>query len=288
MWNLESFAAGGRQLCCVRSTKPAGPIVGMIHGVLRSWNYLLPIASRLREAYEICALDQRGHGTSDRAERYLTIDYVEDALAWIRESLGRPVILYGHSLGAMVAAGAAAACPQLVRGVILEDPPFHTLGDRIRETTFHSYFSAIRPFVGSNAPVSESAQRLAELRYSAPGTGMEYRLGDVRDAVSLRFLAATLRRVDPVVVDPIVEGRWLDGYDCDDVFRSIRCPVLLLQADSASGGMLYDVDVQRFKELAGDVTHLRMPGVGHAMHWQRTEEIVNLSFAFCESLDGHA
>lgn len=258
----------------------------MLHGVMRGWNYLLPPASQLREAYEIFALEQRGHGTSDRAERYLVVDYAEDAVAWLREAIGRPAVLYGHSLGAMAAAGAAAACPKLVRGLILEDPPFHTLGARIRETTFHSYFSAIAPLVGSQNPVPVLAEQLAEVRYSAPHTGMEYRLGDVRDAVSLRFLAAALRNVDPRVVEPIVAGTWLDGYDCEEIFAGIQCPVLLLQADPAAGGMLYDADVQMLKERTKDVVHIRMPGVGHAMHWQRTQEVVNLIFGFLESLDG--
>ena len=35
-------------------------------------------------------------------------------------------------------------------------------------------------------------------------------------------------------------ARWLEGYDQQRVFQSIRCPVLLLQADAAAGGMLAD------------------------------------------------
>lgn len=286
MWSLETFSRGRRRLCYTTSTRCVGPTIAMLHGVLRGWNYMLPLSSHLGNAFEVAALDHRGHGNSDRAERYLVVDYVEDAVAWLQEAVGRPVVLYGHSLGAMVAAGVAAECPELVRGIVLEDPPFHCLGNRIAETSFLSYFQALAPFVGAQQPVVELARALRELTYVDPGSGRTLRLGDVRDALSLRHFASSLRRVDPKVIEPIVAGRWLDDFDCERVFRGIRCPTLLLQADVAAGGMLADVDVACMQELVDDLVHLRMPGVGHSMHWQRTAEIVNHVIAFVESLDG--
>ena len=68
-------------------------------------------------------IDHRGHGGSGRAPgQYRVVDHVEDALT-VLNWLGRPAVLFGHSLGALVAAAAAAARPELVRAVVLEDPP---------------------------------------------------------------------------------------------------------------------------------------------------------------------
>jgi pimeloyl-ACP methyl ester carboxylesterase len=286
MWNLETFAPGERKLCYVRSATSAGPPLALFHGVLRGWDFMLPLSLRLAGGYELWALDQRGHGMSDHAERYLTVDYVADAVAWLRDAVGKPMTLYGHSLGAMVAAAVAAECPELVRGVILEDPPFHTLGHRIRGTGFQSYFAALAPLVGSQEPISLLAKRLADVTFTDPATGTTTRLGDVRDPAALRFFAASLRRCDRRVVEPIIAGTWLDGYDCEAVFRNIQTPVLLLEADRAAGGMLDAAEVEQMKRCATDVSHVRMSGVGHAMHWQRTQEVVNLTIAFLESLDG--
>lgn len=299
-WTTERFTHADRRLSfahltesTVENGKPVPrTAIALLHGVLRSWNVFLPLTAHLATQYDLWALDQRGHGASERGGRYLVVDYVEDAVAWLRATFGRqgrvrPVVLYGHSLGAMVAAGAAAACPELVRGVVLEDPPFRTLGPHIGATNFHGYFEQIAQLVRDRAPtstVAELARSLAEIKFVDPRTGGSQRLGDVRDPASLRFSAAALMHVDPHVLDPLVAGDWLDGYDEDGVFAGLKCPVLLLQADAALGGMLVDEDVARLRALAADVTHIRMSGVGHMMHWQRTQEIANFTFSFIESL----
>lgn len=299
-WSTQRFTIAERRLGVAHTDnhdvldgKPApAATIAMFHGVLRSWNVFLPLTAHLSTRYGIWALDQRGHGTSDRASRYLVVDFVEDAVAWIRSTFGRPgqvkpVVLYGHSLGAMVAAGVAAAVPELVRAVILEDPPFRTLGPHIGATNFHSYFEQISLLVRNPAATTstaELARRLADVKFVDPTSGRAQRLGEVRDPTSLRFSAASLLNVDPHVFDPLIAGDWLDGYDEDAVFAGLKCPVLLLQADTALGGMLVDADVERLRALATDVTLVHMPGVGHMMHWQRTQEIASLTFNFLEAL----
>ena len=117
------------------------------------------------------------------------------------------VFVYGHSLGAMVAAAVAMRRPKRVTGVVLEDPPFHTMGERIHESPLGSYFAALRGLAGSAKPVGELARELAEVSY---GPGGSLRCGDTRDATTLRFAASCLRRLDPAVLEPIAAGRWLD------------------------------------------------------------------------------
>jgi hypothetical protein len=61
--------------------------------------------------------------------------------------------------------------------------------------------------------------------------------------------------------------------------------VLLLQADAGAGGMLADADVDSARTHIRSCNHVRMAGVGHGIHWQRTQEVINLVFSFIESLD---
>lgn len=260
------------------------PLIGL-HGVLRCWQCLLPLASALPPRWHLQFVDHRGHGRSDRAARYLVTDYAADIAELLRTQAAAPVILYGHSLGAMAAAHVAAAIPDRVRAVVLEDPPFHTMGERIASTPLLSYFSALEPLAGRNLPHAELLVRLSDAPLTNPLTGQTVRLGDTRDPAAIRFAAAALQRLDPAVLQPIVAGEWLTGYDLDFVARTLQCPVLLLQADHAAGGMLIDDDVHRWRELVADLTVVRFPGAGHMLHWQRTRDVANAMTAFLESLD---
>ncbi|HEX4148508.1 MAG TPA: alpha/beta hydrolase [Pirellulales bacterium] len=284
MWTDNEFRYENRRLHYIRTAAGASPLA-LLHGVLRSANSFLPLGP-LATRYELLALDQRGHGTSDRAApNYRVADYVRDAVAWVRECVRRPVVVYGHSLGAMVAAAVAAELPDRVRGAILEDPPFQTLGSRIAGSAWQDYFRALAEIAGSSAPIETLVDQLRGVPMRDATTGSVYRLGDLRDAAALRFFASSLRQVDASILDLMLAGRWLEGYDQQRVFQSIRCPVLLVQADAAAGGMLDDADVQLAQSLMKSCHHVRMAGVGHGIHWQRTQDMINLVYSFVESLD---
>lgn len=279
----QSILAGALRLR-LASGPASGPPLMLLHGVTRRWQTFLPILPALSLRWQCHAIDFRGHGGSGHAAgRYFVADYAGDATAAVRH-VGEPAVVYGHSLGAMVAAATAADLPDLVRAVVLEDPPFETMGSRIRQTRLHSYFAGLQALAGSQKGLPELAREIAELRYVDPESGESIRAGDIRDAASLRFAAACLQRLDPDVLTPIAAGRWLQGYDRDAILQRIRCPVLLLQADDTAGGMLTDEDAAACETLIADCTRVRMPQVNHLMHWSRTQDVVNVVTSFLESV----
>lgn len=208
---------------------------------------------------------------------------MRDAVSLVAD-LTAPVVVYGHSLGAMVAAATAAELPQRVRALVLEDPPFETLGEQIRKTQFYSLFTIMRAASSSPLEVDELARALAEERVIPPGRQESVRLGDVRDGTALRFMAGCLKHVDAEVWDPILAGRWLDGYDKPKILAGIHCPTLLLQGDVSLGGMLSD---SAAAEIQRSVRHcIRQPvaGVGHLIHSLQAETTLRLVGGFLESL----
>jgi len=274
-----------RGLQFVSSDHRGHPLL-MFHGVTRRWQTFVPVASQLSMRWQVHAMDFRGHGNSARSTHgYRVIDYLEDALAAIDRVSGESVVLYGHSLGAMVVAAAASERPDRVSAIVMEDPPMHTMGARIAETSLLPFFSALKPFAGSQEPVSSIARKLAETRLPDSKKDGDVRLGDMRDATSLQFTAACVKKLDPEVFDPILAGEWLDGFDTEHVFRNVRCPALLVQADTPCGGMLTDEDAQSITSLAPDVVRVKLPGCGHLVHWSRTAELLNHVHAFLESLE---
>lgn len=185
----------------------------------------------------------------------------------------------------MVAAGVAANLGGRICAVILEDPPFETMGSRIGQTPWLSYFTAIQRIVhDSPLGIQTLARELADIVTTDPLTSKQTRLGDVRDAASIRFLAACLRDVDPAVLDPIVAGRWLDGFNRQEFAETVRIPTLLLQADPAAGGMLMDDEARQFAAAAGDATLVKLAGAGHNLHTSRTQDVLNLVTQFLDAL----
>ncbi len=282
----HTLTAGDASLHYARGPS-SGPPLLFLHGVLRGWQDFLPLIPPLTARWHVHALDFRGHGrSSPRPGRYCVVDYVEDAAAFLKHGCDEPAVLYGHSLGAMVAlAVAGGPHADAVKAVVLEDPPFETVGRNIRETVYLSQFRGMQPFAGSKKSVDDIARGLAEILLIAPGTGRATRLGDVRDGVSLRFSARCLKQVDPEVFAPLVAGEWLAGYDLDAIVTNVRCPVLLLQGDMVAGGMLTDADASRLINRLPDCTHLKLEGVGHLIHWTQIETTLRLLIAYLESLD---
>src|SRR4051812_21747889 len=183
----------------------------MFHGVGRKGIDFLPLVPVLASRWHLHLVDHRGHGGSGRVPgQYRVADHVPDALA-ILSWLGRPAVLFGHSLGALVAAGAAAARPELVLAVVLEDPPSAGFLARLPETGYFATFQAMRRLAGSQRPTAELARELGETLVPAPNGQVP--LSSLRDGCALRFIARCLQDVDGEIFTPALEGRWLDGYD---------------------------------------------------------------------------
>ena len=279
----RSYTAAGLRLNVAVGPPNGAPLV-FFHGVTRRWQTFLPLLSAFLPRWQIFAVDFPGHGRSDRAESsYLVIDYVRWAEEFLRTHITGDACLYGHSLGSMVAAGCASRLSS-IRGIILEDPPFDVMGERIATTPLLSYFRDLSRFAGATASVEEVTRQISEIRMGVAGSPNTFRLGDIRDGVSLRFTAASLRQLDPRVLADVIERNWLEGYDQEAILGRVPCPALLLQGDVKAGGMLPDDDAGEVIRWLRDGTLIRFPGIGHVIHWARTQDVINAAHGFLESL----
>jgi pimeloyl-ACP methyl ester carboxylesterase len=257
----------------------------MLHGVGRAGRTFSSFAMMLPERFRIRTLDFRGHGASGRAfEAYRIVDYVRDATAAI-DAIGKPVVLYGHSLGSLVSAAAASLRPQLVRAVVLEDPPSSAFWAGLKETQYYPTFKAMRRWAGrSDLSIPEITASFGNEVVKSWPDGRVMRIRDVRDAVSLRFSATCARDMDPAVMDCILHDQWQIGYDYHAVFSAIRCPALLMRGDTAKGGMLPEEDAVTLSQLMSDSVRIDFPTAGHLLHWQVRSELAGQVSAFLETL----
>lgn len=251
-----------------------GPALLLLHGVARNasdWEGLVPTLER---DWQVIALDQRGHGQSEWAQgAYRVIDYARDAAVFIREHFSSPVTVLGHSLGAMVALWLAAECDAQIARVVLEDPPFHSMGRRIASTPYQQQFAAMQRLACRRWEDLE-ALTAALSNVEIPSVTGTVRLGDLRDRASLRYSAECLRQVDPDVFSPLVAGVWLDAFDHEALWSRVKCPLLLLQGDPATGGACSDADVALARERTCHCQYQRFDGVGHHIHGTRPQEVL--------------
>jgi pimeloyl-ACP methyl ester carboxylesterase len=82
-----------------------------------------PLAALLAPKLTVVNYDRRGRGKSGDAKEYAVEREVEDLAALIQEC-GGTASLYGASSGAVLAIETAARKPELVRRVVLYEPPF--------------------------------------------------------------------------------------------------------------------------------------------------------------------
>ncbi|NEB36819.1 alpha/beta hydrolase [Streptomyces sp. SID14515] len=110
----------GRRLSFLDFGGPGRPLLAL-HGHFGEGRTFTRLAGELGDAWRVVALDQRGHGHSDRSADYSRTGYVEDAAAVLEHlGIGGAVVL-GHSLGGVNAYQLAARRPGLVDALIVED-----------------------------------------------------------------------------------------------------------------------------------------------------------------------
>ena len=99
-----------------------GPPLVLLHGLGRRWQIFMPLIPALSLRWRLFVPDLRGHGKSGRVPRgYRGPDYSEDITRFLRERVPEPAVLFGHSLGGLLAMWVASHNPELVRALILGD-----------------------------------------------------------------------------------------------------------------------------------------------------------------------
>jgi non-heme chloroperoxidase len=97
----------------------AHPLI-LLHGYTDLWVSFSAVLPALAATYHAYALDQRGHGDSDRpASGYTMPDFAADVVAFMAAMGLTRATLVGHSMGSFVAQQVALAAPECVARLVL-------------------------------------------------------------------------------------------------------------------------------------------------------------------------
>jgi lipase len=245
-WAEGSAPGRGVRLFVRRVIEPVAPPVLLLHALGVSGSVLQPFARRLLPELAAIAPDLRGHGESDAPPNgYLPTDYAADLAELIPAELASDtsrtwsgaVPIVGHSLGALVGMQLAATRPDLVRWLVLLDPP---LDSRLRNT---------------------EVEDVSRLRHAPPGALEAYLLA--RNPGGGELLANALAREFRRAVDATFETLLAAGP-----FLALPVPArtLLVQADPAAGGVLGDRAAAEAVSALGNAALVKLDGASHAVH----------------------
>lgn len=127
----------GAPVLHVASDVGSGPTVVLVHGIASSsvtFHFLVPL---LEQHFRCVSIDILGFGRSPTPEtaEYTLDEHVAALHATIKANrLRGPLIIVGHSLGALISARFAAEHPQLVKHLVLVSPPVYlspsSIGDK--------------------------------------------------------------------------------------------------------------------------------------------------------------
>jgi N-formylmaleamate deformylase len=267
-----AVTANGVNLHYWRSSMPAQASSGLLsrikprltlillHGQMENGRCWVRVAETLRPFYDLVVPDSRGHGMSEAPESGYGIEDRAGDIAGIIQSLelDRPVLV-GYSLGAETAIGTAAIYPNLVRAVVLEDPPWPGR------------------FYGSTP--EERTERAAKWREEV----VEMRKKNRKDLLTqvheqhpdwvdeeLEPWVEAKKQINPNITNIIFapRRRW------SDYVRETECPILLITADPARGATVSEQTVKEASIFMKNGRVVNIPGAGHSIHREQLDAYI--------------
>ncbi len=231
----------------------SGPPVLLLHGLAgygREWQRS---ADLLTASFRVFALDQRGHGNSQRRSSDSRREaYVEDVAMVIGELGLGPVTLVGQSMGANTAMLVAAEHPELVAClVVIEGSPGGPDDPDLAVQAAEQIGASLRRW-----PVPFADRDAARAFFVEKGFDAEAWTGGLEqrpDGLWQRFAVDTM----------IACMRDLQSRSYWDQWRQVRCPTLLIFGEH---GMFDAEHEQKVADALPGCRLVRIAGAGHDVH----------------------
>ena len=265
-WQSNFIQTNGIRLHYTR-TGGDKPALLMLHGITDSgpaWNRT---ASALAADYDCLLVDGRGHGLSDKpADGYHSDDYAAD-FAGLIEGLGLgSVLVMGHSLGAINAATLAGNYPHLVRGAVLEDPPWRDRNDTANQMTPEQTKKWMEEWRAGL--IAQQQQSLEEIIAAGQERSPLWRADEFPE------WAMGKQQVNPDVLTKGVLRTW------EELVPRIGCPALLVSGDPAQGGIVTPGLAAIVCAANPHFRHAHIPGTGHNIRRDDFDAYIQLVRAF--------
>ena len=227
------------------------PPLLLLHGGAQTAHSWDEVAPELAADHHAVALDQRGHGDSDRAPDgvYRRADFVADVRGFLEDRGWPAATLIGLSMGGLNAIAFAASHPERVRGLVVVDvaPTVEragrdAIGRQLTRRDFDSFEEAVAAAHAFNPrrTLENIRERLRHALRQTPDGRWTYKF-------------------DPAVfgaADLELEALW-------EEVRRIRAPTLLVRG--AESPILAAETAERFRRELPGCTVAEVSGAGHSV-----------------------
>ena len=280
-----------------------GPALVLFHAQLLDWFSYHRVLAKLSRKFHVFAVDYPGHGQTRLPSDYaMTANQIGSDLAVFIESINAgPVYITGNSSGGLLTTWLAANLPDLVKAIVLEDPPlFSAEYPEIQRTiaykAFQTSFQAMREdyhgdfldywiahstqfFRKYTGPLSQPLIQFVVKLYKAANRGQAVELAFV--PVSVQEMIRGLHSYNPHFGAAFYNGQWNAGFDHAEALGRIQCPTLLLhtnfeiEPDGCLVGAMSQEQADKAASLLKNGTYLRVDSA-HVIHLEHPDEFVDI------------
>lgn len=238
----------------------------LLHAVTRDRHDFHDFCQTLPHGLVAHPMDLPGHGDAPRLAHY-TVAAMAQAIAL---PAAAPVVIWGHSLGGLVATAIVAQRPASVRALILEDPPiFDAQQPRLDTTHWARGFRALHGIMtgrGANWSLADWEAAAADW----PSGNGDTTIAQSAGPAGVVRRAKQIASLDPNIPLAMVAPGLFAGFDPLAAIKSAPCPITILAGDRGLGSALSDEDV-RILAAEHNVRIVPVPGAGHFIREARPD-----------------
>jgi pimeloyl-ACP methyl ester carboxylesterase len=287
-----------------------GPALLLLHAQLLDWYTYSSVLPELSKKFHVFAVDYPGHGKTTVADGYsMTANQIGSDLGnFIKDVIGKPAYVTGNSSGGLLTTWLAANRPELVKAIILEDPPlFSAEYPEIKRTIAMKAFITSHNAIQEGYPgnfldywIKNSAQFFRIYAGPLAQPLIEFAVNSYRSAnpgqpVEIAFLPPSVQEVirgldhyDPHFGAAFYDGTWNAGFNHAGALQKIQCPALLLhanfeiEADGTLNGAMSQEQASRVAALLQQGQYLKVDS-SHVINLEHPDEFIRIVENFLSS-----
>jgi pimeloyl-ACP methyl ester carboxylesterase len=224
-----------------------GPALLFLHGWCGDRSFFAPQFDYFSGTHRVVSVDLPGHGLSAVPQEYSIEAFANDTAELARELQLGPSVVFGHSIGAMVALALAQHAPDVVAAVALIDPP-----PLSKEVWKEFSVQLISSFEGPDGPAGR--RQFVEQMFLPTD-----------DQTRRAEIVKSMTAVPNDIAIPLVEA--IAAYDGMAALRECEVPIVIISSavPTNDAGALHDAN--------RTVTLGQIVGAGHFLQLEVPEQV---------------